>query len=209
MARKALFSRETRPTEGLKGLLEVEWYRGQQQYQMLSSLQKHRNRPDDTLQGCCGRVSVLGSRLSVRHGVETKHRTERDDHARIRSQVRVRLVFGFPRLSPKCLLTSSRVERCLRRDTLNLPCWAHANIQINYCNKVHTHLIVTIMDEHSEKLIRSAFGHNHDLERRTLDASSMPTHFTLFAQQMLIALQDISKMASQSSSETSPLSFYL
>ncbi|KAM0711929.1 hypothetical protein Q7P35_001299 [Cladosporium inversicolor] len=27
------------------------------------------------------------------------------------------------------------------------------------------------MDEHSERLIQSAFGHNHDLERRTLDAS--------------------------------------
>jgi len=33
------------------------------------------------------------------------------------------------------------------------------------------------MDDHSEKLIKSAFGHNYDLERRALDASSMFTHF--------------------------------
>jgi hypothetical protein len=35
------------------------------------------------------------------------------------------------------------------------------------------------MDEHSEKLIKGAFGHNYDLERRALDASSMFKHFIL------------------------------
>lgn len=124
----------------------------------------------------------VGSWLAPRRSATLDETNEReDDHARISSQVRVRLEASrIPGLVTEVFaLTSSRVRAAFDATRSTSTCCAgriHV-LKIQTPQNLHTYSSSPIMSEHAETLIRSAFGHNYDLERRALDASSMFIQF--------------------------------